>query len=482
MKNNFKILSFLFLSLAFWSCDDEINDLEPFVNGNPATFFNSPAAFQNGVDGVYSQFFNYYASSGSGYQGIPDILADNVILATTGRRSNEIYYDWDYVASTGGAITLFWSEAYEAINAANLIIGQIDNLPEGDIKDNILGQALAARAIAHFDLVRIYAKIPTQSADAESSLGVPYIKVEDGDTGDPLAQPERELVSENYEEIVGDLQRAAELVSVANGEGRLDKDAIYGMLSRVYLYMGEWQKVIDAANEVTEPIASMQELPGVYTDATNAGVLIEWSVNTSSESNFSNVGVLYSQTTGDATRSEFVADYGFITNIDTADVRYDVLTFVGTNSGNQYNAVKKFLGEEGQVNGLVDIKVLRVAEVVLNKAEALYRLGMEAEALETLNMLRDKRLPDYEGGETGEDLLEAILYNRRVELAYEGHRFFDIKRLGEAVVRTNAGDLITGLGTAPEDLVLPAGNFRFQFPIPQAEVNANPNLVQNPGY
>lgn len=481
MKNNFKILSFLFLSLAFWSCDDEINDLEPFVNGNPATFFNSPAAFQNGVDGVYSQFFNYY-SPNSGYQGIPDILADNVILASTGRRSNEIFYDWDYVPSTGGAVAIFWSEAYEAINAANLVIGQIDNLPEGAAKDNILGQALAARAIAHFDLVRIYAKIPTQSADAAASLGIPYIKVEDGDTGDPLAQPAREPVSQNYEEIVGDLERAADLISASNAEGRLDKDAVYGMLSRVYLYMGEYQNVIDAANEVTEPIATAAQLPGVYTDATNAGVLIEWSVNTSSESNFNNVGVIYSQTTGAATRSEYVADFGFINSVDTSDVRYNVLTFVGENSGNQYNAVKKFLGEEGQVNGLVDIKVLRVAEVVLNKAEAQYRLDMEAEALETLNMLRDKRLPDYEGGETGEDLLEAILYNRRVELAFEGHRFFDIKRMGEAVVRTDAGDLISGAGTAPEDLILPAGNFRFQFPIPQAEVNANPNLVQNPGY
>lgn len=481
MKHNIKILSFLFLSLAFWSCDDEINDLEPFVNGNPNTFFNSPAAFQNGVDGVYSQFFNYYAAE-SGYQGIPDILADNVILATTGRRSNEVYYDWDYVPSTGGAISTFWSEAYEAVNAANLVIGQIDNLPEGDIKNNILGQALAARAIAHFDLVRLYAKIPTQSADAESSLGIVYVKVEDGDTGDPLAQPARETVASNYEEIVGDLESAAGLIGTSNGEGRLDSDAVYGMLSRVYLYMGEYQNVIDAANEVTEPIATAAQLPGVYTDANNAGVLIEWSVNTSSESNFANVGVTYSQTTGDATRSEYVADFGFINNIDTTDVRLDVLTYVGTNSGNQYNAVKKFLGEEGQVNGRVDIKVLRVAEVVLNKAEAQYRLGMEAEALETLNQLRDKRYSSYEGGETGEELLEAILYNRRVELAFEGHRFFDIKRMGEAVVRTDAGDLITGLGTPPEDLILPAGNFRFQFPIPQAEINANPNMEQNPGY
>lgn len=481
MKNYIKILSFLFLPLAFVSCDDEINDLEPFVNGNPDTFFNSPAAFQNGVDGVYSQFFNYYAAN-SGYQGIPDILSDNVILATTGRGSNEIYFDWQYVASTGGAISLFWSEAYEAVNAANLVIGQIDNLADGDIKNNILGQAKAARAIAHFDLVRLYGKIPTQSADANASLGVVYVKVEDGDTGNPLAQPARETVASNYAEIIGDLVDAAALIGADNGEGRLDKDAVNGMLSRVYLYNGEYQKVIDAANKVTTPLATAAQLPGVYTDANNAGILIEWSVNTSSETNFANVGVIYSQTTGDATRSEYVAEFEFINSVDTTDARYDVLTYVGTNSGNRYNAVKKFLGEEGQVNGRVDIKVLRVAEVVLNKAEAQYRLGLEDEALITLNTLRDKRDPSYEGGETGADLLAAIMYQRRVELAFEGHRFFDLKRLGMSITRSTKGDLINGTGTPPETLVLPAGNFRFQFPIPQDEINANPNMEQNPGY
>jgi len=481
MKNNIKFLSFLFISLALFSCDDEINDLEPFTEGNPQTFFNSVASFQNGVDGIYSQFFNYYSAE-SGYQGVPDILADNVVLATTGRRSNEIYFDWEYVPSTGGAISLFWSEAYEAVNASNLVISQIDNLPEGADKDNILGQALAARAFAHFDLVRLYAKIPTQSADANSSLGVVYIKVEDGDTGDPLAEPARETVESNYTEIIGDLERAADLIGTNNGEGRLDRDAVYAILSRVYLYNGDYQKVIDAADEVSEPIATADQLPGVYTDVTNAGLIVEWAVNTTSESTFANVGVTYSQTTGETVRSEYVADFAFINSIDTSDVRYDVLTYVGENSGNQYNAVKKFLGEEGQVNGLVDIKVLRAAEVTLNKAEAQYRLDMESAALTTLNMLRDKRLDSYAGGETGDALLDAILRQRRIELAFEGHRFFDLKRLGMAITRSNNGDIIDGSGTPPQELTLPAGNFRFQFPIPQAEINANSNFEQNPGY
>ncbi len=487
MKNKIKLLSSLFLSLAFFACDDEINDLQPFTQGNPQSFFNSEATFQNGVDGIYSQFQNYYASTGSGMQGIPDIISDNVILAASGRRSNEVYYDWEYVATTGGAVPLYWSEAYEAVNAANLVIGQIDNLADGEAKDNILGQALAARAFAHFDLVRTYGQIPTSSAGAGSSLGVVYMKVEDGDTSDPFAQFSRETVDSNYAEIIGDLERAAELIGDNNGEGRLDRDAVYGILSRVYLYNGDYQKVVDAANEVAEDVATMEELPGVYTDSNNAGVLVEWSVNTSSESGESNVGVLYSQSSLSggvitSTRSEYVIDAGFLQMIDTSDVRLDILVFDGVYEGNDFNAIKKFLGEEGQVNGLLDTKVLRVAEVLLNKAEAQYRLGNEGDARETLDVLRDNRFDEYDGGESGDDLLDAILFNRRVELAFEGHRFFDIKRLGNAISRTNAGDIADGSGQAPDNLTLPAGNFRFLFPIPQAEINANENIEQNPGY
>lgn len=482
MKNKIKIFTYLFLSLAFFSCDDEINDLEPFTEGNPQTFFNSIGAFQNGVDGIYAQLRNYYASTGSGYQAIPDILADNVILVISGRTSNEIYYDWRYVPTTGGAVPLYWSEGYEAVNAANLVIGQIDNLADSPEKDNILGQALAARAFAHFDMVRIYGKIPTQSADAGSSLGVVYMKVEDGDTGNPLAEPARETVASNYEEIIGDLERAAELVGINNGEGRFDKSAVYGMLSRVYLYNGDYEEAIAAANEVTVPIANADELQDVYRDATNAGIVFELAINTTSESGFENVGVLYSQTIGGDVRSEYAASFELVQLYSPEDVRSDVAIFDATYENNPYNAVRKFIGETGQVNGLVDIKVMRAAEVALNKAEAQYREGLEAEALATLNTLRDKRYDTYTGGESGQALLDAILLERRLELAFEGHRFFDIKRLGNPIVRGDFGDIADGSGTPPERLILPAGDHRFQLPIPQAEINANSNIEQNPGY
>jgi len=482
MKNYLKIISFLFLSLSFVACDDEINDSVVFTEGDPNTFFNSVATFQNGVDGIYSQLWNYYSSSGSGLQGLPDVLSDNVILVQTGRKSNETNYDYRYNPNSGGLITLYWSEAYEAVNVANLVIGQIDKLADGAAKDNILGQALAARALAHLDLAKVYAKIPTQSADANASPGIVYIKVEDDDTADPFAQPSRETVASNYAEIIGDLEAASLIIGASNAEGRMDRNAVFGLLSRVYLYNGEYQKAINAANEVTTALATPAELPGVYTDSNNAGIVYELSVNTSSESRFNNVGVIYSQSNATSTISEYAIDLEFWNSIDVNDIRRNVMQFVGTNQGNNYNAVLKFLGEAGQVNGRVDIKVMRAAEVLLNKAEAQFELGLEADALATLDVLRNQRFISFTTGEAGQALEDAIQFNRRVELSFEGHRFFDIKRRGESVNRSAFGDIIDGSGTPAEIQTLPAGDFKFQLPIPVAETNVNSNLAQNDGY
>ncbi|QKX03758.1 RagB/SusD family nutrient uptake outer membrane protein [Aquimarina sp. TRL1] len=482
MKKHFLIYKLL-LVLIITGCNDEIEDIQPFTQGNPSTFFKDIQSFQNGVDGAYNKLRSYYQDPARGLQGIPDILSDNVVLAQTGRRSNEVFYDYRYNPNTELASSWIFNQGYEAVGAANLVIGQIDNLPDGDEKRNIHGQALAARALAHFDIVRLHAKIPTQSADANSSLGIPYIKVEDGDTGNPLATPARETVASNYQEIIEDLEKAASLISSETVEGRLNKNSVYGLLSKVYLYNGDYQLAINAADKVTTPLATAAELEDVYTDVSNAGLVIEFAINTTSETRNNNVGVLYSQTNSEGTKSEYVIDFDFFQSIDDNDARKSVMVFEADFADNKYNAVKKFLGEKGEVNGRVDIKVMRAAEVLLNKAEAQFELGNNAEALATLDELRAARDGGTgSGSETGQALEDAIQLNRRIELAFEGHRFFDIKRRGESINRSSKGDLIDGTGTPAEILTLAAGDNRFQFPIPADEVNANPNFKQNPGY
>ena len=150
---------------------------------------------------------------------------------------------------------------------------------------------------------------------------------------------------------------------------------------------------------------------------------------------------------------------------------------------NYYNNIYKYFGRAAGNANVVDVKALRTAEVLLSRAEAYARLNKNTEALADLNTLRKQRYSDYVAGtETGADLLTAILLQRRLELAFEGSRFFDLKRLGLGVTRSSFGDKSDGTGINNVTKALPAGDIHFQLPFPQSEINANPNIVQNPGY
>ena len=137
-------------------------------------------------------------------------------------------------------------------------------------------------------------------------------------------------------------------------------------------------------------------------------------------------------------------------------------------------------------NGVIDPKVIRSAEVTLNKAEALFFLGQEGQALAALDELRSNRYSDYTAGsESGSDLLAAIQLERRLELFAEGHRFFDLKRWNLGISRSATdGEFIDGTGTPVPAafLNLSAGSHLFEMPIPQSEINVFPEFQQNPGY
>ena len=137
---------------------------------------------------------------------------------------------------------------------------------------------------------------------------------------------------------------------------------------------------------------------------------------------------------------------------------------------------------------LVDLKVLRAADMALLVAEA-HMIGAAQnpqEALEYLNMVRLNRydssvsFPPLDNIE----LLDEIYLQRRLELAFEGDRLFVLKRLGRDIQRTSNGQYANGSGLGPENLVLEASNYRMQLPIPQSELDVNPNMrdQQNPGY
>ncbi|MCK5787429.1 MAG: RagB/SusD family nutrient uptake outer membrane protein, partial [Chlamydiia bacterium] len=145
----------------------------------------------------------------------------------------------------------------------------------------------------------------------------------------------------------------------------------------------------------------------------------------------------------------------------------------------------KYLGRDTGSKNVVDAKVIRMAEVLLSMSEAFYNNGDENNARKYLDLVKAERYSDFSTTSViGSKLIEAILLERRKELAFEGMRFFDIKRLNLSIERSNFGDFADGTGTPVPNFakVLNAGSYKLELAIPQDELNANTNMKQNPQY
>lgn len=478
MKNIIYKITFLALIVgSFSSCNKELEQV-PFDLFGTENAYVTAADFENAIRGVYSALTAssfYGGSDGGGMLDAPDILSDNVTFSQYGRLTRRSLHNWQYGASDGPMSGLYF-EAYKLIYRANLLLEKSETF-EGDNKENVVAEAKALRALAHFNVVSFFGKIPTQSGDANGSLGIAYVTV-----ADPLIEPARETVGAVYNKIVQDLTEAAAGINETNDPGRMGRDAVNTLLSRVYLYMGQWQNAVDAANQVSTPVAPRSDVVGVWEDTNQSGLLFYIPNNLPTLG--LNVGVTWSQGGLSNLIPEYVVSYSFYNSFASDDIRKEAYTMpaANTNEGLNFNAIKKLFGRPGQTNGMVDIKILRAAEAYLNKAEAYYNLGNESAARTALDAVRVNRYTSPPSGETGTALRDAIRLERRFEFAFEYQRFFDLKRWGLSVERDGFGDLADGSGTPSDQQSLSAGNFRFLMPISQSSLDVNPNLVQNPGY
>ncbi|RFN58676.1 RagB/SusD family nutrient uptake outer membrane protein [Marixanthomonas ophiurae] len=486
MKNIFYKITILALIAGFsTSCDNELDQV-PFDQFGTSQAYITAEDFENGIRGVYSILVQktfedgstaptiYGGSDAGSMLSTPDILSDNVTLAQAGRNTQFTAHNWNYSAANSILGGLYFY-SYELVYRANTLLAFADDF-EGESKANIIAEAKALRALANFNLVNFYGKIPTQSGDANSALGIAYVT-----EPDPVIEPARISVGEVYNNIAIDLADAAANINSDNGPGRMGTDAVNLLLSRVYLYMGQWQNAINAANQVSTPVAPRADVVGVWTDDNKSGVLfnIPNEVGVVDQS----AGIVWSQGPPPNLIPEYAASFGLYNLFEDDDIRRDAYTFSGTDTGgNEYNAIKKLFGRGSSFNGKVDFKIFRAAEAQLNIAEAQYNLGNESGARTALDAVRTKRYETPPSGETGNALRDAIRLERRLEFAFEYQRYFDLKRWGLPVTRLSTGEFADGTGTASEQLTLQASSFKFQLPISQASRDTNPNLQQNPGY
>lgn len=465
-----KYLLLLIILASFTSCE---NQLDTFPTSSVAAdaAFRNEGDFSNAVRGAYRAMLSgsYYGGDLQGF----DAATDNLLISQEGRFSQQTRHDWAYNPNSG--FGGYMAQAYRVIQNTNFILLNIDVLENGAFKNNVKAEALAIRALAHFDIARYFAKIPTQSSDAGASLAMPYVTEPDVN-----ALPARITVTEYYANLVLDLTEAATLINADNGKFQIGKNAVNGILANVYLHMGKYQEAVDAASSVTTVVGARANFVGIWNDTQTDDVIFKLQ-----NDNITNVtlGVPYNQTAG-GIKSEYVPDYAFFQQYDATDIRKAAYFETSLFAGNNYNHVKKWYSSTTTTSlGVVDAKILRASEVQLIKAEALAELGQDGPARTALDAVRSKRYTGFTvGSEVGSTLKAAIAKERRLELAFEGSRFSDLKRKGIAITRSDFGHFADGSGVPAVNKNLPVGDFHFQAPIPVGEMNLNPNMVQNPGY
>jgi starch-binding outer membrane protein, SusD/RagB family len=361
-----------------------------------------------------------------------------------------------------------WSFFYDFINQANIMIEGVTNstsIPES-VKPRLLGEARAMRAWCYFELVREFSHAYSENPDGK---GVPIYDVP---TSAATQGKPRAKLSENYTMIVDDLKYAvANLGTTRQLKDIINKDVANGLLARVYLEIKDWANAKTAAQAAKAgyPLTPSEYQPMV--DITKKEVM--WGFPQQSDqtifygtpsAHYGYTGLVY---------NGFFIDSNFVNTFSATDIRKATFVNTGATSTKKW-VTKKF----GSTTNFADhIVMMRSPEMWLIEAEAKARLG-EADAGTILLAVQKSRDPNaVASGNTGDALINEILYERRKELYGEiGISFLDIKRLGLPLVRSNGHPTLYRFNFSANDN-------RFTLKIPQEEFDANKSLTaadQNP--
>jgi hypothetical protein len=359
-----------------------------------------------------------------------------------------------------------WTDIYEVIASCNILIGLDPAQIEGDLSEinHYIGQAYALRALAHFDVLKLYGQ---QHVTGGNNVGIPYIEEYKGEDLTPV----RNSVDEVKLNIESDLATSLTLMSEALNDPSkqfMTTWGAYALQSRVALYFGEWSKVISAAEAVIgsgayEIISESEFIASWFTDgAVNS--IFELAYSTVDNNNINGLSQIYRGTAyGDIQVLE-----DLLTIFDAGDVRADPDFMIGPGQGQ--DTLLRNIGKYPSADYSDNISLIRYEEVILNYAEALFESGRAGDALAQLNLLTANR-----GAQPWTEATKAnILQERRRELCFEGFRHDDLARNGMDIPLVNEFEQTHG-GPA-------YGSYKYAFPIPEVEMNANSNMIQNQGY
>lgn len=473
---NIKILLSLIVVVALASCSDFLDKAPTTSQSTEVTLSNFDGLIK-ATHGAYSPMYNWYGTS---YVLLNEMRSGNGRRENSGTfQSNRFVteYNWNFSADN----TYSWSGFYYVISAVNNVLNNLEGKDQEagvtaqDI-NNIKAECLFIRALCHHTLVLYYAQ--PYSANPQGP-GVPVVLVSD------YTEYPRSSIADTYAQIVADLTEAESIIEddytragLVDAKAIATKPAIQALLSRVYLYMGEWQKAADYATKVIDNgnynLWTAEELPTVWTkevaDADGEVIFEVYGKKTASYYNsWSDISYM--------TSPEGYADCGVSNDLYSLYADNDVRKQLhrtdegGVSGGLMWTT--KYAGKGDGTPDCNNIIVLRLSEMYLNRAEAiLYGASVSGvTAMSDVNELRANRgLEPLTSCGVGDIKLE-----RRLELAYEGHYLWDLGRWGDPVERTD----FTGNPTYQN---IPFPSHMWALPIAQREIDINPNLVQNEGF
>ena len=450
---------------------------------------------------------NYQAFIGDGYYYYTKHLfymnefpGDNVSLSGTTTSPLFYAYNYGHTPNMGNAERL-WREGYGIIQGANKVIKAIgeDSSPE---LDQIKGENLFLRALVHFQLVNTFGRPYTQNP--EQNLGVPIVDFTDIDK-----RPERATVKAVYDFIVNDLEQAVGLMNEEKSSSFASTQVAHALLSRVHLYMENNEQAADYATKVID--SGQYNLVGTETfreyftlkNENNPETIFAIEFTKEDDKGYGNIGSMYYKGEDGVGWGEMYASESYRDLLDQneEDARHAFIEpqYARDDNGNieedengdpillERNGypryyVNKFNFQEGIVS-LSSPVILRLAEMYLNRAEANAKMNNDQQAISDVNRIRERAgLSGSQLYSTGnlqghDTVLDVVLEERRLELAFEGHRKFDVFRNNREMHRDYPG---THLNTGPSAKTIQPDDPRVVFYIPENEIQLNPNLKQNP--
>ena len=460
LKNQRIVMLLLILAGLSSSCTKL--DLSPTDTIDPTKAFRNAEDVNMGILGVYNLIDNDLGELSS-------TVSDENMYPIENTVGNSDAFRWTYTGANG-SVTSFYYQSYQAIDRANRVLAgmeKLNNTGEEALLNQYKGELFALRGYLHFELARAYA-----SGYEAGQMGMAYMTVSE------ISYPAREDFMSYIGKVKADLQAAKPLVEPGlNKVTRINKTAVAAIQARVALYEKNWPDAITYSSEVINslPLAAGAEFKDIWTDKSNKEVA--WKLSRPVGTDLSSIGAFYFRQSGGYVL--LAPSFKLINSFDVNnDIRFAAYIQHDPNRpGNKSKyLVNKFAGSAANP-GLVDIKLFRTGEMYLIRAEA--KAESQGDANADLNALGQARIAGYSPVNLTNktDLLNAIALERFKELAFEGHRFFDLKRHKKNVERLDE-DVVNASGAK----TLTPAQAQYNLPLPNLEVQVNKNIKQNPNY